>query len=187
MLKSGLRCLLFACMGWAAAGWSHAEIWGFIDDQGVGHFASRKVDVRYELFSKEFRSTDPPASQLGSDPNSRCAQQLGSDPNCLPQPPASIQLPPQLAAFFESSATLKKVRPHMEAAAQQHQLDVALLQALIAAESGFNLAAVSPKGALGLMQLMPKTAARYGVPADKQPHYGITQQQKLFTGFAEFI
>jgi soluble lytic murein transglycosylase-like protein len=68
----------------------------------------------------------------------------------------------------------------MQAAAQLHNLDVELLQALIAAESGFNLTAISPKGALGLMQLMPGTAARYGVPADKKPHTGITQQQKLF-------
>jgi hypothetical protein len=30
------------------------------------------------------------------------------------------------------------------------------------------------------MQLMPGTAARYGVPTDKKPHVGITQQQKLF-------
>jgi soluble lytic murein transglycosylase-like protein len=38
-----------------------------------------------------------------------------------------------------------------------------LLQALIAAESGFNATAVSPKGAIGLMQIMPATARRYGV------------------------
>jgi Transglycosylase SLT domain len=157
-----------------------ADIWGFIDEKGVGHFSATKVDERYELFSKEVHASEAPASQLGSDPNSRCAQQLGSDPNCLPQTLASSRLSPKLAAFFESSTTLKIVRPHIQVAAKQHNLDVELLQALIAAESGFNLTAISPKGALGLMQLMPNTAARYGVPLDKKPHTGSTQQQKLF-------
>lgn len=169
--------LLFCAINLTVA---HAEIWGYIDDKGIGHFSSTKLDERYELFSKEVHASETPASQLGSDPNSRCAQQLGSDPNCLPQTLAGSRLSPKLAAFFESSSTLKAVRPHMQSAAKQHNLDVELLQALIAAESGFNLTAVSPKGALGLMQLMPATAARYGVPADKKPHVGITQQQKLF-------
>jgi soluble lytic murein transglycosylase-like protein len=43
-----------------------------------------------------------------------------------------------------------------------------LLQALIAAESGFDAQAVSPKGAVGLMQLMAPTAARYGVKSDRR-------------------
>jgi Transglycosylase SLT domain len=37
---------------------------------------------------------------------------------------------------------------------------------LIATESGFDVNAVSPKGAVGLMQLMPPTAQRYGVSGD---------------------
>jgi len=64
----------------------------------------------------------------------------------------------------------------LEAASKQYNVEVALLQALITAESGLNATAVSPKGALGLMQLMPATAARYGVTGDRQQ----TQTQKLF-------
>lgn len=51
----------------------------------------------------------------------------------------------------------------VEKAAREHSLDQALLQAMIAAESGFDPHAVSRKGAVGLMQLMPETARRYGV------------------------
>jgi soluble lytic murein transglycosylase-like protein len=40
-----------------------------------------------------------------------------------------------------------------------------LLQALIATESGLTPRAVSPKGAMGLMQIMPATARRFGVAA----------------------
>ena len=47
--------------------------------------------------------------------------------------------------------------------AKQYQLDPALVHAVITVESAHNPRAVSPKGATGLMQLMPETAARFGV------------------------
>lgn len=48
-------------------------------------------------------------------------------------------------------------------AARNAALDPALVHAVIAVESGYNPAARSPKGAVGLMQLLPETASRYGV------------------------
>src|SRR5262245_56121492 len=48
------------------------------------------------------------------------------------------------------------------AAADRHGLDRALLAAMVEVESGFHPRAVSPKGARGLMQLMPATATRFG-------------------------
>lgn len=66
-------------------------------------------------------------------------------------------------ARFEASPQYKAVRPLMREAAQAHQVDYALLKAVVATESGFDPVAVSPKGAVGLMQLMPATAQRYGL------------------------
>ncbi|MBF0549097.1 MAG: lytic transglycosylase domain-containing protein [Deltaproteobacteria bacterium] len=48
-------------------------------------------------------------------------------------------------------------------AAAYHDLDPALVKAVVKAESGFNHQAVSPKGARGLMQLMPQTATEMKV------------------------
>lgn len=51
----------------------------------------------------------------------------------------------------------------VEKAAREHDVDEALLRAVIAVESNYNPNAVSHRGAVGLMQLMPQTARRYGV------------------------
>ena len=51
----------------------------------------------------------------------------------------------------------------IESAAIANTLQPALIRALIVVESGFNPRAVSKKGAVGLMQLRPETARRYGV------------------------
>lgn len=61
------------------------------------------------------------------------------------------------------SGNRTRFTPLVEEAASQNKLDAALLHALITTESGYNPRAVSHKGAMGLMQLMPGTASRYGV------------------------
>ncbi len=57
---------------------------------------------------------------------------------------------------------------HLQDASRAHDIDVELLQAVIATESGFNAKAVSRHGAVGLMQIMPATAAHFGVTGDKK-------------------
>lgn len=73
--------------------------------------------------------------------------------------------------------------------ATRHELDPALLQAVIRVESNFNPMAVSPKGALGLMQLMPDTAAslHVGNPFDPVENIraGAKQLRYLLNRFQE--
>lgn len=63
---------------------------------------------------------------------------------------------------FMSGNKLKYIDMIAKAAAK-HQMDPKLLHAVIQAESAYNANAVSSAGAVGLMQLMPGTARRYGV------------------------
>jgi hypothetical protein len=58
-------------------------------------------------------------------------------------------------------------------ASGRYRLDPDLVNSVIKAESGFNVRAVSPKGAQGLMQLMPGTASQLGVPNAFDPQANV--------------
>ncbi len=60
------------------------------------------------------------------------------------------------------AARRKALEPLLARIAAAHGVHAGLLAAIIEVESGFNARARSPKGAIGLMQVMPATAARYG-------------------------
>jgi hypothetical protein len=134
-----------------------ADIWGFIDERGVAHFANDKLDDRYEVFYRGGESFDTSQSGKNSDANP-----------ATPRPVSVPTVPAKLLAFFDVSPNYKVVKHHLRDAAKTYKIDYELLQALIATESGFDAAAVSPKGAIGLMQIMPDTARRYGVETDKK-------------------
>ena len=144
-----------------AAAPARADVWGYVDAKDVAHFASERLDERYELF---FRSNESFAVGKGETHLTSLAQK-NSPASSLAH---GAYAPPKLLAFFEVSPNYKAVKHLLKDAAQTHGIDYELLQALIATESGFDTFAVSPKGAVGLMQLMPPTAERYGVKADKK-------------------
>jgi soluble lytic murein transglycosylase-like protein len=74
----------------------------------------------------------------------------------------------------------EKFTPIIEKYARDYQLDPSLIHSIIATESDFNPKAVSPKGAQGLMQLMPATAARLGVNNSFDPEQNIRGGVKHF-------
>ena len=130
---------------------AQADVWGYIDARGVAHFSTERVDERYALFYKGDDSFDT-------------RQGIGA---YNPGPEGPVQpVPAKLLNFFEVSPSYKLVKPHLREASLKHRIDYELLQALIVAESGFDRTAVSPKGAVGLMQIMPATAERYGLAGD---------------------
>lgn len=62
-----------------------------------------------------------------------------------------------------SVSNKRKLKPMIDGVAKRRGIDADLVHAVIAAESGYNPQAVSPKGAIGLMQVMPATAGDYGI------------------------
>ena len=143
-----IACLIAVALA-VFAGSARADLWGYLDEQGTAHFATEKIDERYQLFFKGETNLDvaaraqaaPSASEDFS--HSRMYQYVTKHPN------------------------VAKFVPLIERNAKLHHVDPALVKAVIAVESAFEPAAVSPKGALGLMQLTPDTGARYGIVADK--------------------
>lgn len=91
-------------------------------------------------------------------------------------------LPPAPAPFIPAPARRSTVLQRagaegtlftMQRLARQYNIDPHLVQAIITVESNFNPRAVSRAGALGLMQLMPQTAARYQVDNPFDPEANI--------------
>jgi len=68
-----------------------------------------------------------------------------------------------MASLFPRSSSVD-LNDVVNSASGRYRLDPDLVNSVIKAESGFNVRAVSPKGAQGLMQLMPGTASQLGVP-----------------------
>lgn len=153
--RSGWRAGAVLGCALLAAPLAHADVWGFVDERGVAHFATEKVDERYQLF---FRGGQ------GFDTAAGVASPRADTPRQVAVPTA----PSKLIAYFEVAPAYKQIKHHLREASNRHGVDYELLKALIAAESGFDTHAVSPKGAVGLMQLMPATAERYGVSGDAQ-------------------
>jgi soluble lytic murein transglycosylase-like protein len=139
---------------------AHAAVWGFIDEQGRPHVATEKLDERYQLFFRGPTNADIAAARQRKEREAEIAafaqtpvyQRLTAHPN---------------AQRFDAL---------IDRYAKANALDTALVKAVVAAESGYEPTAVSDKGALGLMQVIPDTAARYGVADDKRR----TVAQKLF-------
>lgn len=70
---------------------------------------------------------------------------------------------PSLSSRGGHSQPSGSLRALIMSAASRHGINGRLVEAIIAVESAFNPRAVSRKGAMGLMQLMPKTARQYAV------------------------
>jgi soluble lytic murein transglycosylase-like protein len=139
---------------------ARAEEWGYIDEQVRPHVATSKLDDRYQLFFK-----GPTSGEVDAARERRARE---AELAALEQTPIFQRLlaHPNAQRFDALIARY----------AQANKLDTALVKAMVAAESGYEPTAVSAKGALGLMQVIPETAARYGLTDDKKK----TVAQKLF-------
>jgi hypothetical protein len=110
---------------------ARAELWGYVDGAGVAHVAPVQVDARYRLLLGESQAQKVPGK------NDSAAG---------------------LVTWIGFAPEVKVLMPALREAAAAHQVDIELLKAIIAVESAFNAKAVSPRGAVGLMQILPASA-----------------------------
>lgn len=104
-----------------------ADIYKFVDKEGIAHFTNVPVDTRFEPLGWE--------------------------------------------ADFERY--IGKYERSIQKMAARYGVEAALIKAVIKAESNFDPSAISRKGAIGLMQLMPATAADLKVSNPRDPHENI--------------
>jgi len=80
----------------------------------------------------------------------------------FPDPGIAVTGPPLPAVRTIPPAFPKNLHALIQAAARKHRVPAAFIKSIVAAESNFDSSALSSRGAIGLMQLMPGTAQQYG-------------------------
>jgi len=141
VLRIGLAC-------WGVAGapmTARAELWGYVDGTGVAHFADRAVDSRYGAVLRE----PAPLGQVS-----------------ISHVPGKTMSSGGFLTWLEFAPEVKALQPVLREAESATGVDAELLKAIIAVESGFRKDLVSPRGAVGLMQLTPVAAERYTTKAE---------------------
>ena len=117
-------------------------LYGYVDGSGVAHLADRPLDSRYAPVLRD------PADERGRVPGKATARD-------------------SLLTWLEFAPEVKVVQPLLREAERLTGVDAELLKAIIAVESGFRADLVSPRGALGLMQITPDTGLRYAPAGPK--------------------
>ena len=130
---------------------ARADVYGFSGEDGAIYLSDTPSDDRFELLAV---SPAEPANNIAPVSSSRL-REMNSQAN-----------PGGRFAFLPYHDFVKD-------AAETYRLDSALLHAVITAESNYNPRAISAKGAVGLMQLMPGTARLYGVTNSYDPAQNI--------------
>ncbi len=121
-----------------------ADVWKYVDENGLTQFTNQPPNKNVQLV-------------IQSDPGAPSALNVDATPQAI------NKAAQQAVAMMNASPTYLALQGQLAAASQSHGVDYALLRAVVATESAFDAKAVSPKGAVGLMQIMPATAQRYGV------------------------
>jgi soluble lytic murein transglycosylase-like protein len=149
--RATTAALAIGC-GMAVASFStavRADLWAYVDADGRSHLANHQVDPRYKLFFKGRTTLDVPNGPAAERAQARDAL-TGT---MLYRRATDERLTRRYATLIETHA-------------RSNGLDPALVKAVVAVESAFDPLALSIKGAIGLMQVLPDTGERYGLAAD---------------------
>lgn len=143
----------------ALSGPAQADIYAFVDSNGVRHLSNIPNDPRYKLVMRT-----PAYSKAAARPSSSYAPlNLYGPGSAAINSRDYTQRTTKARPFRVNEQNRQRFAADVNRIAAQYRLEPALMHAVISAESSYNPWAVSPKGAMGLMQLMPGTAERFGV------------------------
>ena len=120
---------------------ARAELWGYVDGHAVAHLADRQINGSYSLVMGKTEVGRVLGKTDGSE---------------------------QLLTWLDIAPEVKALQPLLREAAALHGVDMELLKAVITVESGYKQGAISPRGAIGLMQLTPDAGQRYAQTRNQQ-------------------
>jgi soluble lytic murein transglycosylase-like protein len=157
--------MCLAALGFCAP--ANAQIAKFTNDDG------RQLFVNADAPNQPKSSPKPFGGGVASVANSAFPGQ----PGAAVKSHATIFLPSESSFAGRSRPAMNIDRDGVEKvireAADRHRMDPALVRAVIETESNWNIGAISRKGALGLMQLIPTTAQRFGVSNAFNPQQNV--------------
>ena len=136
-----------------------ADVYGYADADGAVYLTDTPTQV------SNSSQVDPSSQADKSTPNQPVYELMAVSP--IDPVNIAASAPVIEVIEFDSKAVISAkgllYKDEVKVAAQDNGLETALLHAVIMTESNYNARAISPKGARGLMQLMPFTAKRFGV------------------------
>src|SRR6185437_5006859 len=139
------------------------EVFGAVTRLYTGASGDAYIEIPSDQIDHFERDTSPAPIRMASD------SQMGTSLN------------PQR----QKTLTAKGLDQIVSSAGEQHQIDPDFIRSVIKAESGFHQNAVSSKGALGLMQLMPGTASELGVTDPFDPNSNVEGGTKYLRDLLE--
>lgn len=180
--------ILFYCFAFAlliSAGDAGADIYRSTSSDGSVVFTNtpyQKNDRVVVKNQKRPAETAPAKTSKKAAPKTEVVKTALSKPSAqAAQPSQTTEKPMPVHARKAAYSGL------VEEKAKKHNVDPKLVKSVIRAESNWNHRAVSPKGAMGLMQLMPQTANLMGVdnPFDPEQNIegGVKYLRHLLTRF----
>ncbi len=154
----------------AAPAWSHT-LYGYEDEYGVVHLNDTRLDDNYVLI---YDCEERP--KLGFKEIRDIVRRNGGRASEVRQEWIQEHVRkwiPRRLALSRPKPPTPAIRKAIQASSSRHGLDPNLIYAVIEAESGFHQYAVSPKGAQGLMQIMPETQRTLGLRQPFDPEQNI--------------